>query len=124
MSALPSSILADLRAGLAAGLNAQTVQYQVLTAGTAGAAVNLSALVTAQTRAQVMDASGHKLEVADIIHVRPLAIETLVMGDFILYGGNTYVIRETSGTDLRRLVAAYVPTAGFQRTDRFRAEGG
>jgi hypothetical protein len=124
MSALPADVLAGLRAGLSAGLNAQTVQYQVLTAGVPATAVNLSALVTVQTRAQMVDPTGHKLEIADVIHVRPLADETLVLGDYILYGGQTYIIDRTEGTDVRRLTASYKPTIGFRRTDRFAAEGG
>lgn len=124
MSALPADVLAGLRSALSAGLNAQTIQYQVLTAGVPATAVNLSAIITVQTRGQIMDDSGHKMEVADVIQVRPMADETLVMGDYVLYGGHTYIIRETSGTDVRRLTAAYTPTIGFRRTDRFAAENG
>ena len=124
MSVLPSDVLASLRAGLSAGLNAQTISYKVVTNGTAGSAVSLSALVTVQTRTFVPDANGNRAEIADIISVRPLEDETLVIGDIIVYGGHDYTIEEAAGTDVRRITAAYRPNIGMQRTDRFRAEGG
>jgi len=124
MSALPSDILASLRSGLSAGLNAQTVAYKVVTDGTPGAPVNLSAIITVQTRTQVANAAGNSMEIADVISVRPMADESIVVGDIVTYGGHDYTVRETAGTDVRRITAAYVPTVGWQRTDRFRAEGG
>lgn len=124
MSVLPSDVLASLRAGLSAGLNAQTISYKVVTNGTAGGAVNLSALVTVQTRAFVPDANGNRAEIADIISVRPMEDESLVIGDIIVYGGHDYTVEEAAGTDVRRITAAYRPNIGMQRTDRFRAEGG
>lgn len=124
MTALNAAAVASLRSGLSAGMNPQTVQYQVLTLGVPGEATNMSALVTVRTRMQAPDASGRLIEVADIINVRPLEAESLVLGDFIIYDGETYVITETSGTDVRRLVCVYKPTKTIQRTPRFRAEGG
>jgi hypothetical protein len=124
MSALPADVLSGLRAGISAGLNAQTITYKIVTDGTPGAAVNLSAIVTVQTRTQIPNASGHSVEIADVISVRPMEDESLVIGDIISYGGHDYHVRETAGTDVRRITAAYVPTIGWQRTDRFRAEGG
>lgn len=124
MSALPAGVLASLRSGLSAGLNAQTVTYSVVTDGAAGTVVNLSAIITVQTRTQIPNASGHSVEIADVISVRPMEDETLVIGDIINYGGHAYTVRETAGADIRRITAAYVPTIGWQRTDRFRAEGG
>ena len=124
MSALPADVLASLRSGLSAGLNAQTITYKIVTDGTPGAAVNLSAIITVQTRTYTPDAAGNRMEIADVISVRPMAAESLVIGDIITYGGHDYTVRETAGTDVRRITAAYVPTIGWQRTDRFRAEGG
>jgi voltage-gated potassium channel Kch len=124
MSVLPSGILADLRSSVAASLNAQTIAYKVVTNGTAGAAVNLSALVTAKTRTFLPDANGNRVEIADVIIVRPMADETLVIGDIVVYAGHDYTVEETAGTDVRRITAAYRPNIGMQRTDRFRAEGG
>ncbi len=124
MSALQADILASLRSGLSAGLNAQTVTYAVNTDGTLGTPVSLYAIITVQTRTQIANASGHSVELADVISVRPMEAETIVVGDVITYGGHDYRVRETAGTDIRRITAAYVPTVGFQRTDRFRAEGG
>lgn len=124
MSALPSDVLAGLRSGLSAGLNAQTITYSVVTDGAAGTPVNLSAIITVRTRTYVADAASNRVEIADVISVRPLEDETLVIGDIITYGGHDYHVRETAGTDVRRITAAYVPNAGWQRTDRFRAEGG
>ena len=124
MSALPPDVLAGLRAGLSAGLNAQTIAYKVVTDGVAGAPVNLSAIITVQARTQIANAAGNSVEIADVINVRPMAAESLVIGDLITYGGHDYTVRETAGADVRRITAAYVPTVGWQRTDRFRAEGG
>lgn len=124
MSALPPDLVASLRASLSAGLNAQTITYSVLTDGAAGAPINLSAIITVQTRTLAPDESGNKLEIADIINVRPMEDESIVIGDEIHYGGHTYTVRDTAGTDVRRITAAYVPTIGFQRTGRFRGEGG
>jgi len=124
MSALPADVLASLRSALSAGLNAQTITYKVVTNGTAGSPVNLSALITVQTRTFLPDANGNRVEIADVINVRPLEDETLVIGDIIVYGGHDYTVKEASGTDVRRITAAYRPNIGMQRTDRFRAEGG
>ena len=124
MSALPSDVLASLRAGLSAGLNAQTITYATVTDGAESAPVNLSAIITVQTRTYAPDAGGNRMEIADIISVRPMENESLVIGDHVFYGGHTYVVRDTAGTDVRRITAAYVPTIGWQRTDRFRGEGG
>jgi hypothetical protein len=124
MSALPADVLAGLRAGLSAGLNAQTITYKIVTDGTPGDPVNLSAIVTVQTRTQIANAAGNSMEIADVISVRPMADESLVIGDIITYGARDYTVRETAGADVRRITAAYVPTMGWQRTDRFRAEGG
>ena len=124
MSVLPADVLSGLRAGLSAGLNAQTVQYKVMTNGTPGTPVNLAALITVRTRTEAMDEGGRKMQVADIINVRPMEDDTLVLGDLITYSGADYTIRETSGTDVRRLTAALVDTKALQRTSRFRAESG
>lgn len=124
MSALPSDVLVSLRAGLSAGLNAQTITYKVVTDGTPGAAINLSAIITVQTRTQIANAAGNSVEIADVISVRPMEDEAIIIGDIITYGSHDYYVRETAGADVRRITAAYVPTVGWQRTDRFRAEGG
>lgn len=124
MSALPADVLASLRSGLSAGLNAQTITYSVVTDGTAGTPVNLSAIITVQTRTQIANAAGNSMEIADVISVRPMEDEAIVIGDIVTYGGHDYHVRETAGADVRRITAAYVPTVGWQRTDRFRAEGG
>jgi len=100
------------------------VTYAVNTDGALGSAVSLAAVITVQTRTQIPNASGHSVEIADVISVRPMADESIVVGDVINYGGHEYRVRETAGTDVRRITAAYVPTIGWQRTDRFRAEGG
>ena len=67
MSALPPDVLSGLRAGLSAGLNAQTIAYKVVTDGVAGAPVSLSAIITVQTRTQIANAAGNSMEIADVI---------------------------------------------------------
>jgi hypothetical protein len=124
MSVLPADVIAGLRAGLSAGLNAQTIQYKVVTDGAEGAPVNLSALITVRTRTYVPDSAGNRMEIADVINVRPMEDEALVIGDVITYDGHDYEVEEASGTDVRRITAAYRPTIGMQRTDRFRGENG
>jgi voltage-gated potassium channel Kch len=124
VSALPADVLASLRSGLSAGLNAQTISYKVVTDGTPGSPINLSAIITVQTRTYTPDAAGNRMEIADVISVRPMEDEAIIIGDIITYSGHDYTVRETAGTDVRRITAAYVPTVGWQRTDRFRAEGG
>ena len=124
MSVLPQGVVESLRAGLTAGLSAQAITYRVVTDGEPGPPISLSAIISVQARTYVPDAASNRVEIADVINVRPMQDEAIIIGDIITYAGHDYRVRETAGTDIRRITAAYVPTVGFQRTGRFRGEGG
>jgi hypothetical protein len=122
MSALKSSALSALRSGLSAGLNARTLTYKTWTSGVLGSEVSFSCVVTRRDRQEFMREDGRK-DSEEIIDVRPLSTIPVRLGDQIVDGSTTYIIRAITGEDIQRLTCVAPKNLGSQSRDGLRSEG-
>jgi hypothetical protein len=122
MSALTADHLAALRAGLGSGMNARALTYKVWTSGVLGSAVSFSCIVTRRERQEYMREDGRK-ELEEIIDVRPLTTLPVRLGDQVIDGSTTYIIRAITGEDVQRLTCVAPKNLGSQSRDGLRSEG-
>jgi hypothetical protein len=122
MTALVADHIAALRAGLAAGMNAQSMTYKAWSSGVLGAEVSFSGVVTRDERLEAMRDDGRK-EFERIIDVRPTTAVPVRLGDQVAYDGTTFVIRALSGADVPRMTCVAAKSMGAQSRDGLRSEG-
>jgi hypothetical protein len=122
MTALFADHIAALRAGLAAGMNAQSMTYKAWSSGVLGAEVSFAGVVTRDERMEAMREDGRK-EFERIIDVRPTTSVPVRLGDQVIYDGSTFIIRALSGADVQRLTCVSPKSLGAQSRDGLRSEG-
>jgi hypothetical protein len=122
MTALVADHIAALRAGLAAGMNAQAMTYKAWTSGVLGSEVSFAGVVTRDDRLEAMREDGRK-EFERIIDVRPTTELPVRLGDQVIYGGSTFVIRALSGAVVQRMTCVASKSMGAQSRDGLRSEG-
>ncbi len=124
MAILPAALVSALNTALADAGFTRAVTWQQYTAGTLGAAQDLTVTVESDQTRHAWTEDGQQHLRVRTVQVRLSGSSTANLGDRLNYDGVAFSITSISGTDDRPLwTAEFSADYGRGSKDRFRAEG-